>query len=72
MVAAFKHTVVFLKGNCGTFVTQSGAKLIMSVPDPPSRCQKTVHCARLTKSFILSPMKAIFIKVVRFDECLTF
>ena len=40
MVATFKHTTAFLKGNCDTFVNHSGAKLIMSVPDPPSRCQK--------------------------------
>jgi len=73
MVATFKHTTLFLKGNCDTFVTHNGAKLIMSVPNPPSRCQKKkkVHCARLPKCyFFLSPMKAIFIKAVRFDECL--
>jgi hypothetical protein len=40
MVATFKHTTAFLKGNCDTFVNYSGATLIMSVPNPPSRCQK--------------------------------
>jgi hypothetical protein len=39
-VAIFNHMTVFLKGNCDTLVTHSGAKRIMCVHDPPSRCKK--------------------------------
>jgi len=54
MVATFKHTTVFLKGNWDTFVTHSGAKLIMSVPDPPSRCQKKSTLRSATQFFFVS------------------